>query len=119
MQAIREASAEDRPRPDGHGEKELDLIVVGAGISGLTLARDVMRMRPEWRVRVVEAADNPGGTIGSERVDGCLCEVGPNGFLTNVPHTWDLAHELGLGQRLCVADARAERRFLWLLDKVK
>ena len=47
----------------------------------------------------------------SDWVGGCLCEWGPNGFLTNVPFTWDLAHEVGLGERILVANKNAERRF--------
>jgi oxygen-dependent protoporphyrinogen oxidase len=73
-----------------------------------------MQARPEWKILVVESDEKPGGTMRSDRVEGCLCEWGPNGFLTNVPYTRDLAHRLDLGQRLLAADESAERRFLWV-----
>lgn len=91
-----------------------DLVVLGAGISGLAVAYEVSRLRPDWTVTVLEKDEVPGGTMRSDRIAGCLCEWGPNGFLTNVPHTWDFAHELGLADRLAVADHRAERRFLFV-----
>ncbi len=93
---------------------DLDLLVVGGGVSGLALAREVLVRRPGWRMAVLEAETRPGGTMRSDRVAGCLCEWGPNGFLTNVPHTRDLAVDLGLGDRLLPADPAAERRFLYV-----
>ncbi len=96
-----------------------DLLIIGAGISGLVLARDVAAARPDWRIRLLEAGDVPGGTMRSERVDGCLCEWGPNGFLTNVPYTWDLAHELGLESRLRIADDNAQKRFVYLRGRLR
>ena len=62
-----------------------DLVVIGGGISGLVVAREVARLRPEWTITVLEAEDRPGGTMRTERVGECLCECGPAGFLTNVP----------------------------------
>ena len=50
----------------------------------------------------------------TDRVGGCLGEWGPNGFLTNVPQTWDLAVDLGLADRLLPADDSAEQRYLWV-----
>jgi len=92
--------------------------VAGGGVSGLNLARTVRRLRPDWRIRVLEKAAHPGGTIRSERVDGSLCEHGPNGFLTNVTHTWDLAVDLGIEDRLRLADPSSERRFLYIGGKL-
>lgn len=102
------------PGTDAGRENRLDLLVAGAGVSGLTTAWEVLRARPGWRVEVVEDADAPGGTMRTERVRGCVCEWGPNGFLTNVPHTVDLARDLGLEQKLTGADDAAQDRFLWV-----
>jgi oxygen-dependent protoporphyrinogen oxidase len=91
-----------------------DLVVIGGGISGLVVAREVARLRPEWTITVLEAEDRPGGTMRTERVGECLCECGPAGFLTNVPYTRDLAVELGLENRLLSASDAAENRYLWV-----
>ncbi len=92
----------------------VDVAVVGAGVSGLTAAYETIRLRPDLEVAVLEASDRPGGTMLTDRVAGCLGEWGPNGFLTNVPNTWDLAVELGLEDRLLPADESAELRYLWV-----
>ncbi len=101
------------PRPD------LDLLVVGGGVSGLAAAREALLRRPEWSVAVIEAEDRAGGTMRSDRAAGCLCEWGPNGFLTNVPDTWDLAVDLGLAERLLPAHPNAEKRLLWVKGGLK
>jgi len=92
----------------------LDLLVLGGGVSGLAVAFEAQRRQPTWKVLVLERDAEPGGTMRSERVEGTLCEWGPNGFLTNVPHTWDLAKRLGVGERLLPAADTAEDRFLYV-----
>src|SRR5262249_51889225 len=92
----------------------LDLLVIGGGVSGLTVAHEAHRLQPSWNVTVLEAEERPRGTIRSERVGNCLCEWGPAGFLTNVPHTRDLSLEMGLEPRLRSAEAAAEHRYLWV-----
>jgi protoporphyrinogen/coproporphyrinogen III oxidase len=87
--------------------------VVGGGIAGLAVALAVRRRKPDVRLTVLEAAPRPGGNIRSERVDGYLCEWGPNGFLDRTPETLALVRELGLEPRLHVSDDRARRRFIF------
>jgi oxygen-dependent protoporphyrinogen oxidase len=53
---------------------DADVVVVGAGLSGLTTAFQVMQQGR--RVAVIEAAARPGGVIGSQRRDGVLYEQG-------------------------------------------
>jgi oxygen-dependent protoporphyrinogen oxidase len=106
--------------PGGSGEPHLhDLVIVGAGVSGLALVREVLERRPQWSIALLEAESHPGGTMRSDWVGGCLCEWGPNGFLTNVPETWDLAQQVGLRERLLVANGNSERRFLWVKGALK
>jgi oxygen-dependent protoporphyrinogen oxidase len=109
-----EAGADGGLSPISLPGEVLDLLVVGGGVTGLTLARDVLARRPRWNVLVAEGGERPGGTMRSDRVDGALCEWGPAGFLTNVAHTRDLAVELGLESRLLPALPTAENRFLWV-----
>jgi oxygen-dependent protoporphyrinogen oxidase len=98
---------------------DLDLLVIGGGISGLTVAREARRLRPKWKVRVLESDPRPGGTMRSDRVEGCICEWGPNGFLTNVPYTADFSRELGLENRLLPAGDAAQNRYLWVRGKLR
>jgi oxygen-dependent protoporphyrinogen oxidase len=106
-------------REPTHESATLDLVVGGAGISGLTFAQEILRRRPGLRIAVLEAQDRPGGTMGTDRVGGCLAEWGPNGFLTNVTDTLQLADRLDLGARLLPASPRAQRRFLWVRNALR
>lgn len=90
---------------------EADVLVIGGGISGLTLGFRLMQLGVD--VVVLEAQDRPGGTARTTRRDGWCCDWGPNGFLTNVPHTVDLCVDLGLGDALIPASELARRRYLW------
>ena len=89
---------------------EKEVVVVGAGITGLVAAFYLERL---WNVRdiaLLEAAERAGGNIATEREDGFTVERGPNGFLDNVPETLRLLEDLGLEpQRSCDA---ARKRFL-------
>ena len=51
-----------------------DVIVVGAGLAGLTCAATLQRRGLD--VRLLEAADEVGGRVRTEVVDGYLCDVG-------------------------------------------
>lgn len=93
--------------------ESVDVAVVGGGITGLALAHRLAKESPDTRVAVLEADSRVGGKVRSERVSGCVCEWGPNGVLTSVPDTWQLAHELGLGSRLRTAAPAAKHRFLF------
>ncbi|MCC7395807.1 MAG: FAD-dependent oxidoreductase [Planctomycetes bacterium] len=59
---------------------DLDLLVVGAGRTGLTAALTALRARPTLRLAVVDALPQPGGTMRTQRSNGFLCELGPFAF---------------------------------------
>ena len=92
------------------------VVVVGGGISGLTLAftlqEDARRLGAPLSLTVVEAASRVGGHIRSTRADGFLVESGPNGFLNREPHTLALVDALGLQPRLVEARAESRKRYI-------
>jgi protoporphyrinogen oxidase len=53
-----------------------DILVVGAGLSGLATARALRRRGADFAV--IEAGARPGGVIRSGRVAGRLLEWGPH-----------------------------------------
>ncbi|MEV4729416.1 NAD(P)/FAD-dependent oxidoreductase [Saccharopolyspora sp. NPDC049426] len=72
---------------------DVDVAVVGAGIAGLTAARELRRTGLD--VRVYEAAERVGGRMATARVDGYAIDTGaeqisPRGY----PATWDLLRRL-------------------------
>jgi protoporphyrinogen/coproporphyrinogen III oxidase len=88
-----------------------DVIVVGAGLSGLTTAYRLQRAN--LTVRVLEAAPRAGGVIGSERRDGVLFERGPNSGLDTTPLINELLRDLGIaGTRVDGSAASAKRYVL-------
>lgn len=92
------------------------VVVVGGGISGLTLAftlqEDARRLGTPLSLTVVEAASRAGGHIHTTHAGGFLIESGPNGFLNREPHTLALVDALGLQSRLVEARAESRRRYI-------
>jgi oxygen-dependent protoporphyrinogen oxidase len=95
------------------------IVVIGGGVSGLTVARrllhrsDPSRSRPPRHdVLVLEAKDRVGGAIWTGRQDGFTLEGGADSFITNKPWSLDLCRELGIGSRLIETDARHRRSFV-------
>lgn len=96
------------------------VIIVGAGISGLSLAFRLYQAVPSVDLVILEQRDRPGGTVWTERRDGFQVEIGPNGFLDSKPSTVGLCRDLGLGERLIPASEAAGRnRYLFLDGKLK
>jgi phytoene dehydrogenase-like protein len=69
----------------------VDVLVVGAGLAGLSCARELLRRGRS--VRVVEAADGVGGRVRTDLVDGFRCDRGFQVLNTGypaVPRMFDL-----------------------------
>ncbi len=74
---------------------DADVLVIGAGITGLAAAWE---LRADGReVIVLEAADRPGGKVHTEVRDGFRIEHGPDSVITYRPAALALIRELGLG----------------------
>ncbi|MBI2896528.1 MAG: protoporphyrinogen oxidase [Deltaproteobacteria bacterium] len=84
--------------------------IVGGGISGLATAA-ALEVRGAETI-VLEADAHPGGKVRTERVDGYLCEYGPNGFLDREPATRALCDRLKISDRIVAASAAARSRFI-------
>jgi oxygen-dependent protoporphyrinogen oxidase len=89
------------------------ILIVGAGISGLSLAFRLQERLPNAQITVLERAERPGGVAWTLREAGFVIETGPNGFLDTKPTTLGLSRDLGLGTLLTPAsDAAAKNRYL-------
>ncbi|OLF15515.1 protoporphyrinogen oxidase [Actinophytocola xanthii] len=92
---------------------ELDVLVVGGGVTGLTVAQQVGAAAPRTSVAVLEAGERVGGIVGSYRREGYTVDTGPHGFVVYGPGgVSDLASELGLDDELMAAEPAAQRLFL-------
>jgi oxygen-dependent protoporphyrinogen oxidase len=96
------------------------VVIVGAGVSGLSVAFRLQQLRPDVAVTLLEEGDRPGGTTWTLREDGFQLEVGPNGFLDTKPTTHALAGDAGLGGELVPAgEAAARNRYLLLGGRLR
>lgn len=87
-----------------------DIVVIGAGISGLATA---------WwlqsggrKVTVIEAASRAGGTIGTLHDSGYLIETGPNSTLETSPLIAQLLEQTGTIAGRIYANPAAKSRFI-------
>ncbi len=93
------------------------IIIVGAGISGLCTAHYLVKnfsaAGREAEILIFEKDPVPGGKMRTIRQDGFNMEWGPNGFLTNKPHSLELVKELGIEGRLARSSDLARKRFIF------
>ena len=88
------------------------IAIIGAGISGLSAAYQLEKARTAGAAieyTLFESSGRLGGSISSERVDGCVVEAGPDSFLTEKPWAAMLCEELGLGDQI-IGSNDAERK---------
>lgn len=71
-----------------------DVVVVGAGIAGLAVARELLAAGRS--VAVFEARDRVGGRLFSEQSEGAGLDLGATWFWANEPRVQTLIAELGL-----------------------
>jgi len=90
----------------------LDALVVGAGISGLTLAYRLQQKKPQQQCLVAEANATVGGNMSSCSAEGFMWEEGPNSF-TPSPEILQLAVDVGLREDLLLADGKLPRYVFW------
>ena len=92
------------------------IAIIGGGIAGLSAAWALEKARragQEIDFAIYESADQLGGVIQSEIIDGCVVEGGPDSFLTEKPAAAQLCRELGLGDKLLPSND-AERK-TWIV----
>jgi oxygen-dependent protoporphyrinogen oxidase len=96
------------------------VIIVGAGISGLSIAYRLQESVSSLEVVILEQRDRPGGTIWTQRQDGYQIEIGANGFLDSKPSTIALCRDLGLADCLVPASEGASaNRYLFLDGRLR
>ncbi len=74
------------------------VVVVGAGITGLTAAFELQRRGTD--VTVLEAGSRAGGKVSAAEVGSVTVDTGPDGFLARDPSVAELCRQLGLGSEI-------------------
>ncbi len=86
------------------------VIVIGAGISGLTTAYWLRQSGVD--VTVLERENSPGGTMRTAREDGWLIEQGPNSALETTPLFGEMFAGLGIENERVYADPASDKRYI-------
>lgn len=77
-----------------------DVLVIGAGISGLSAAWRVHKENPGLDVHIVDIADDVGGKLRRGSLAGVPIDVGAEALLTRRPEAIGLIDQLGLHDQL-------------------
>ncbi len=94
----------------------MKLVIIGGGITGLSLAYFLLEKNPSFDIVVLESEKKAGGKIWTDKVSGFLCEGGVNGFLDNRPKTLELVSKLALTPLRSSDNAR--KRFIFSEGKL-
>ncbi|MHB1462871.1 MAG: protoporphyrinogen oxidase [Armatimonadota bacterium] len=90
--------------------------IVGGGITGLSAAYELQKLSEKTgtplRIVLLERSERFGGKVGTEHINDCLIETGPDSFMAQKPGCINLARELGLEPDLT---APLVRRFYMML----
>ncbi|MBU2604111.1 MAG: protoporphyrinogen oxidase [Actinobacteria bacterium] len=93
------------------------IVVVGAGVGGMVAAWEAQRAARELdlpiAITVLEQRDRVGGSIVTERVDGCLVEGGPDCFVSEKPWGLQLIRELGLADTLSTTNDDRRKTYVY------
>jgi oxygen-dependent protoporphyrinogen oxidase len=95
--------------------QEFDVVIVGAGISGLTCAYRLVQSG--MSVAVVESSSRTGGVIRTEHHNGYLLEYGPNSFSSSAV-ALKLLEDLGLMASAETQPMAAHDRYVWRKGKL-
>ncbi len=94
---------------------DLDVAIVGGGVSGAYAAWRLRREQPHLRIRLFEASDRIGGRLHSvafPQAPHLVAEAGGMRFLEAHAHVFGLVTALGLPSRVYPIDEPADRMML-------
>jgi len=91
-------------------------IIIGGGITGLTVAHLLQRAHHTLRVTLLESDDRLGGKIRTEVVAGVRVDVGPDAIVAG-PSAMRLCESLGLRDRL--VSPAASTALIWVRGRLR
>lgn len=89
---------------------ETHTVIIGAGLTGLTLAHSLKRKGQDFLV--LERSEKTGGVINTVQRDGFLFETGPNTGVLGNEQVMDLFDELAPFCKLEVAGEKVNKRYV-------
>ncbi len=99
-------------------ENPIDTLIIGGGLSGLTVAHFLQKLQPGAKICILEKNSSPGGAIRSFHQDGYLAEWGAHGFLDNAEASRELLVDTGLDKEAQKAPLDEFVRYVCLNGKL-
>ena len=99
------------------GETE-SIAIIGGGITGLSAAWKLQRLRPAAKVTLLESANRVGGVLQTEKIAGYLVEAAADMFTTQPATALELSRELGIEDDLLLTKEPANKAFVGIGEKV-
>ncbi len=96
-----------------------DTIIIGAGLSGLSVAHNLREKAPEHSFTILEKSPTVGGAIATHQEQGYISEMGPHGFLDNCKESKALLQETGLDKECVQAPLIDFVRHIYLNGKLQ
>lgn len=99
----------------------MKVAIIGGGISGLSAAFYLGKERAAGapvEYTLFESAPRLGGSMYSERIDGCVVEAGPDSFLTEKPWAINLCQEIGLGDQLIGSNDALRKTYIVVKNRL-
>ncbi len=92
--------------------------IIGGGISGLSAAWYLKKLRPNAQVTVFESSDKMGGVLQTVRVGDFLIEQAADMFVARPNFALELCRELGIDAELLTTKPVEERAFIGIGDQL-
>ncbi len=102
--------------PDLSSSKEI--IIVGGGLSGLTIAYRIGTNRPDVKITILEKRSKLGGEIETWTKDDWICDLAVNASRPH-PSVWRLIDDIGLAKKFKSSNPNATKRWIYTKGKMR
>jgi len=92
------------------GKMKKDIVVLGAGISGLTTA--FWLKKEGFNITILESGFTAGGAMITEKENEFLVDYGPNSGLETTPLISQIVKAVGMEDQMVYANEQAEKRYI-------
>jgi oxygen-dependent protoporphyrinogen oxidase len=96
-----------------------DTLIIGAGLSGLTIAQTLRVRCYGHRFLLLESTERTGGAIRSHAENGFIAEAGPHGYLDNCKESKDILADIGLDTECVHAPLSRFARYVYVTGALR
>ena len=97
-------------------EKSSRVAIIGAGLSGLTIAYRIAKRRPDIEIELHEKTEGVGGVISTWKKGDWVCDIAVNAVRPH-PAFWRLVEDLDISDKFSQSNIEAKSRWIFLDGK--